>query len=217
MAGRGASVAVLAEWAKNKNAPAHLIELAFDAAEGGPVYMTDAARNIIWNSHNYIGLGQLLGFSGMTESMELRIADVTLELSGVDQTLISQILRKQYIDRVLTVHQMFFDGVDALIVDPVAVHSGRIDEPTISEDPDSGKCVVSLASRDQFADFEKPSGRHTNSHDQNIWFPSDRSFDRLAQLNNMTFTWGHIKEAPATGLGAAVTRLIYSDFWSPDI
>jgi hypothetical protein len=85
-----------------------------------------------------------------------------------------------------------------------------MDEPRIAEDPDAGKCVVQVASRDQFADFEKLSGRHTNPHDQNIWFPTDRAFDKLAQLNSQAFTWGHIKEEPATGLGAAVTRGLYS-------
>jgi hypothetical protein len=91
-----------------------------------------------------------------------------------------------------------------------------MDEPRIVEDPEAGKCVVQVASRDQFADFEKLAGRHTNPHDQNIWFPFDRAFDKLAQLNNQSFTWGHIKEPAATGLGASITRLIYSPN-NPDI
>lgn len=207
---RGVSAAVQAEWAKAANAPAHLLEVRFDSADGGSVYLTDAYRPIVWNSNTYSAAGDLLSFGGLTESLELRVADITVELAGVNQSFIAAFLQRQYIDRRVLIHQIFFDGSDALIVDPFAIHDGRMDEPRIVEDPDAGKCVVQVASRDQFADFEKLSGRHTNPHDQNITFPNDRAFDKLAQLNNQPFTWGHLKELPATGLGAAATRLIYS-------
>jgi hypothetical protein len=38
--------AVQAEWAKSQNAPCHLVELQFDAADGGTVYITDSYRTI---------------------------------------------------------------------------------------------------------------------------------------------------------------------------
>jgi hypothetical protein len=207
---RGASAAVQAEWAKAANAPAHLLEVRFDAGDGGSVYLTDSYRSVIWGGNTYVGVGQLLGFSGLTESLELRVADITVELSGVDQSFIATFLQRKYIDRRLLINKAFFDATDTLVIDPFAIHDGRMDEPRIVEDPEAGKCVVQVASRDQFADFEKLSGRHTNPHDQNIFFPMDRGFDKLAQLNSTPFVWGHIKEPPATGLGAAATRLIYS-------
>jgi hypothetical protein len=34
---------------------------------------------------------------------------------------------------------MFFDQTnEALMVDPVAIHDGRMDEPALAEDPDGG-------------------------------------------------------------------------------
>jgi hypothetical protein len=50
---RGASAAVQAEWAKAQNAPAHLVELQFDVADGGTVYVTDSYRTISYGGNSY--------------------------------------------------------------------------------------------------------------------------------------------------------------------
>lgn len=190
---RGSSAAVQAEWAKTQNEPAHLVEVRFDAADGGSVYLTDSWRNVVYNGNTYAALGHMLGFEGLVESVDLRITDLTLRLSGVDQTWISIVLSKQYIDRRLLLYQMFFDQTtEQLIVSPVVIHDGRMDEPTIDEDPATGKCVVQIKARDQFADFERLSGRHTNPNDQNLLFPNDRAFDMNARLVGRRFElmWG---------------------------
>jgi hypothetical protein len=189
---RGASAAVQAEWAKAQNAPAHLVELQFDVADGGTVYVTDSYRTISYGGNNYTALGALLDFAGVSESVELRIADAVLTLQGVDQTYIAAILQRQYLYRRLLVYKAFMGTADVLIVDPFAIHDGRLDEPKIDEDPDSGKCIVQLRSHDQFADFERVAGRHTNPNDQALWFPNDRAFDQIAALaaQQQKFTWG---------------------------
>lgn len=210
---RGVSAAVQSAWASDKNSPAHLIALRFDASDGGPLLMTDSYRNIIWNGELYFALGHFLNFSGLTETFELRVADVTVELSGVDSSRIAIFLQRKYLHRQLVINKLFLDAGQQLVVDPFPIHDGRMDEPRISEEPDSGRAVIEVASRDQFSDFERLSGRHINSTDQKKFFPNDRSFDQLAVFNQQAFIWGRLREPPATGLGAALTRLVYSDFW----
>ena len=193
MSGRGASVAVLAELALQANQPAHLFELRFDATDGGTLYFTDSYRAITWNNQIYSAGGHLISFSGLTESAELRIADVKGQLSGVDQTMIAQILLKQYLDRRLLIYKAFFDeATQAIKVDPFPIHDGRMDEPTIDEDPGTGKSIVQITSHDQFADFERRAGRHTNPADQNLHFPNDRCFDLMAQNagSQVVTVWG---------------------------
>lgn len=199
MAARGASAAVQAEWAKSANEPAHLVEVRLDAADGGTVYLTDSWRAVSYAGNVYSGLGQMLGFDGLVEAVDMRVTDLSFRLSGVDQSWVSIVLSKQYIDRRLLIYQMFFDQTnEQLIVNPVVIHDGRMDEPTIEEDPASGKCVVTISSRDQFADFERLSGRHTNPNDQNLFFPNDRAFDMNAQLvgQRLQVLWG---AAPRNG------------------
>lgn len=207
---RNASAAVQSAWASSANRPAHLLAVHFDAADGGSVYLNDTPRHLSYEGNTYAGAGHLLNFGGLTESFELRVADVTIELSGVDQSFIAIFLTRQFVDRRLVLSQFFLDASLAVIASPVVIHDGRMDEPRFVEDPESGKCIVQVASRDQFVDFEKLSGRHTNPHDQKVFFPDDRAFDHLAVRNSLSFNWGHIKEPPATGLGAALTRLVSS-------
>lgn len=207
---RGASAAVQAQWAAWQNSPLHLAELAFDSADGGSLYITDAYKPVVWNSNTYAAVGHFLNFSGLQESMDLRVSDLTFQLSGVDQAYIAVFSQRKYIDRRLVINQAFFGTADALVVDPFPIHDGRMDFPRFVLDPDGGTATIDVASKDEFADFERLSGRHTNPHDQNVWFANDRSFDKLAQINAGSFVWGHIKEPPATGLGAALTRLVYS-------
>jgi hypothetical protein len=196
MSGRGASVAVLAELAAAQNQPAHLFEFRFDVADGGTLYFTDSYRTISWSGNTYTAAGHLLSFSGLTESAELRITDVKGQLSGVDQTMIAQILTKQYMDRRVLIYKVMFNtATQAIIVDPFPIHDGRMDEPSLQEDPDTGKSIVQITSHDQFVDFERKMGRHTNPADQNLFFPTDRSFDLVAQNagSQITITWGAVR------------------------
>lgn len=208
---RGASAAMQAEWAKSQNAPVHLLEVDFDAADGGPVYLTDAHKPLSWNGQTWSGLGHLLDFSGAAEAMPLRVSSAAVKLSGVDQLYLAVFQQRQFIDRRLALYLGFLDAAnDAVIADPIAIHDGRIDAWGMDEDPRPGSLTLTVTSRDSFADFERLSGRHTNSTDQNILFPNDRTFDKLAQISMQSFVWGHLKEPPATGFGAALTRFVYS-------
>jgi hypothetical protein len=156
-------------------------ECAFDAGDGGTVYLTDSYRAVSYGGNTYGAGGHLLGFSGLAESSaELRIRELTLSLSGVDQTWVSIVLSKQYIGRraaasarCSTTRRPSSDGR------PGALPRRPMEEPRVDDDP-SGKCVVTITSRDQFADFERRNGRHTNANDQNMWFPNDRAFDLFA-------------------------------------
>lgn len=196
MSGRGATAAWLAELAASSNQPAHLCELRFDAADGGSLYLSDAYKAFVFGGQTYTSGGHLLGFSGLTESAELRIADVTLELSGVDQTIVSAALTKNYLHRRALIWKLLIDRTtEGLILNPVLIHDGRMDGMTSDEDPISGRHIVKVSSKDQFADFERLAGRHTNPNDQNIWFPNDRAFDLNAQLagSQTTVTWGAVR------------------------
>lgn len=205
MTARGASAAVQTQWGSASNRPGHLCQIQLDAGDGGTVYLTDYSRAVSWGGNSYIAGGHLLGFQGLTESADLRVRDVQVTLSGVDQSWISTILAKQYFKRPLLIYQAFFDSSDAVIVDPVLIHSGFMEDPRVEEDPGAGTCTVTIVSRDQFSDFERPSGRHTNSNDQRLYFSGDPSFDMWAQiaLAQRQFIWG-VPSGASSGVSVGV-------------
>lgn len=206
MSARGASASVITEWGKSQNRPAHLCQVQLDAGDGGTVYLTNYSRAVSWGGNSYVAGGHLLGFQGLAESADLRVRDVQVTLSGVDQSWISTILAKQYFKRPLLIYQALFDSGDAVIVDPVLIHSGFMEDPRIEENPPQGTCTVTIVSRDQFSDFERPSGRHTNSNDQKLYFSADQSFDMWAQLAvaQRQFIWG-VPTGANSGAGAGAS------------
>lgn len=206
MSARGASAAVLTEWAKASNIPAHLVQVQLDSGDGGTVYMTNFHRAVSWGGNSYVAGGHLLGFSGLAESADLRVRDVQVSLAGVDQVWVANILLKQYFKRPLLIYQALFDQTtDAVIVDPVLIHSGYMEDPRSEEDPVAGTHTVTIVSRDQFSDFERLTGRHTNSNDQKLYFAGDTSFDLWAQLalQQRQFIWGATSQA-GSGVGVGV-------------
>lgn len=185
MADRGASSAALAEIAKSANEPVHLFELYLD---GQTVRLTDAYRTISWNANDYIAAGQLIGFDGLEESTRVEVTQARVSLSGVLQDNIALVMSNNYIDRRLVIYKAFLSGA-GVVIDPIAIFDGRCDAPTIDEDPDSGKCTVTIAASQHWVDFERIPGRHTNDAEQQIHYPGDKGFQFVSNLNR-EIKWG---------------------------
>ena len=183
---RGSSSAFQTEVAKSNNRPVHLVEVYFDDET---VYMTDAFKDITYNSNNYIAVGHFMGFSDIEEAAEVIVSSVTLSLSGVDQVWISRVLNKAYIDRTVKIYTAFLDDAQALIVDPVLIFEGRMDTPAIQEDPESGKSSVSVSATNSWVDFSRKTGRHTNHEEQQIHFAGDKGFEFASEIVK-DITWG---------------------------
>jgi hypothetical protein len=186
MANRGATSAYLTELAKSQNQPFHLVAIDFDDT---PIYITDAWTNITWDGHVFSALGHFLGFSDIEESLELQVANLTAQLSGVDQSLVSAVLTENYIDRPLRIYKGFLDANMAVVADPVLIFAGRMDAPVIEENPDDGTCTVSVSASNAWVDFERKSGRHTNHEEQQIFFPGDKGFEFVSEITS-EITWG---------------------------
>lgn len=183
---RGSSSAFQTEVAKSNNRPVHLVEVYFDDET---VYMTDAFKDITYNSNNYIAVGHFMGFSDIEEAAEVIVSSVTLSLSGVDQVWISRVLNKAYIDRTVKIYTAFLDDAQALIVNPVLIFEGRMDTPAIQEDPESGKSSVSVSATNSWVDFSRKTGRHTNHEEQQIHFAGDKGFEFASEIVK-DITWG---------------------------
>ena len=183
---RGATPAIVAELGKSQNQPFHLVEVLFDTV---PAYMTDAWTTIVWDGKTYLALGNFIGFSDIEESSDLQVAGITVQLSGVNQTMISAVLAENYIDRQVIIRKGFFDANMAVIADPVIIFDGRMDSPVIEENPDEGTCTVGITATNAWVDFERKSGRHTNHEEQQIFFPGDLGFQYSSEVVT-DIVWG---------------------------
>jgi hypothetical protein len=177
MSDRGMSAAVLTEIAKSQNQPFHLIEVYFDS---GTIYMTDSFKDISWNSKTYLAAGSFLTFSDINEQNAITVSDIDVQLSGVDRTFMVTILSENFIDRELIIRKGFLNTSSAVIVDPIIVYSGKMDQPTIVESGET--CTVSVKVANLFVDFLKSNGRFTNNESQKLHFPNDNGFAYAYQI-----------------------------------
>ena len=186
MSDRGMSASVKTETAKAANRPFHLVAIEFSDET---LYLTDSYKTIAFGGHDYTALGHLLGFSDIEETAELQVASMTGSLSGVNQTFISSFLSKDYLNRPIKVYKGFLDANEVVLADPVLIFDGRMDRPVIEEDSDSGDSVVTVTATNQWSDFERTPGRHTNHEEQQIWFSGDKGFAFASEVVK-DIVWG---------------------------
>ena len=171
---------------------ADLVEIHLSTA----VYLTNSFIDLSYDSdtapdtgaNNYTAQGQFLALGNVDESRDLRVGSMTLAFTAVDFTTLAYVLNNEYIDRRVVLYRAVLS--DDYTIDSTKVFQyfdGRIKEFAISEAPTSAMLSLSVGS--QFADYEKLSGRRTNSDSQQRFFANDVGFEFAPQIQT-DIKWG---------------------------
>ena len=172
---RGLSTAVNNELATDKLNPVTLLYLNI----GSGYRFTDHYKDITYDSNTYSASSLFIKTSGVSESSEVDITNLTLEFTGVDQTILSLLLSGNYMDKEVEVYKGFMDANQALIADPFLLFKGRVESFNLDEDLTSSDVQIVVASH--WADFDKIKGRKTNTNSQQLYFAGDLGFDYASQ------------------------------------
>jgi hypothetical protein len=119
----------------------------------------------------------------------MQIPTVSITLSAVDQSWIAVALTKEYIDRTVRTYKAFIDYANGVVSDPLLIFDGRMDAMPIQDDPDGGTCTIAVSATNQWSDFERRPGRHTNNNEQQALFAGDKFFEFAGQANR-EIKWG---------------------------
>ncbi len=192
-----------AEAAAAVNQPVHLVSVELGCSFGkqigsqsvceawggswtAPIYLTDYTRKLEWDGNEWLAAGGFLSVGDIAETIDMQIGTVSVALSGVDQSMLSIFLSKEFIDRPLRIWTGFITG-NQLTITPVELFKGYISSVSINDSPDSTGITVSA--QNHFADFEKTSGRFTNNADMEKHHSGDTSF-KYASSNMKEIRWG---------------------------
>lgn len=171
---RGIGQSVIDELAKDAFTMAHIITIDFSTK----LYLTDHSHNITYGGDEYAASAHILSVSDVNEVSSPSASTFTLNLSGVEQSLIAILLSENYIDREVVVDMVVLDSDGGVIGQPINMHNGRIDGFAIKDDDSSSQINLSVASH--WSDFSKESGRRTNHASQQIHFAGDQGFEFAA-------------------------------------
>jgi hypothetical protein len=169
--------------------PLILVEALFDSnAPSSYLYLWNGVGSLTYDSKTYVGAGNLLSISTVSENVELRASGITVQLSGISDPLLAKAKTENYQGRELVVKLGGFDSNDSVIASPTIVFSGFMDTMTINESGTTGVIAVTVENR--LIEFEKTRVRRYTDNDQRIDHPSDDGLEYVSQIQEKAIVWG---------------------------
>lgn len=184
MTTRDLTAAVETAFAGTNFRPVFLIELRFGS---GTVYLNNLDFNVNYGGHTWLGAGRVGAISAVEEGEDLQAFGVSLQLSGVDPSLLAIALTEDYQGRTALISLALLGDDYQVIEAPVQVYRGRMDTMPI----EAGQTAsIALQLEGRLVDFERPRVRRYNSEDQKIVHPTDEFFQYVPQMVSKELYWG---------------------------
>jgi len=159
--------------------PFYAVEMNFDTS---PVRFWTGYGERTIRSDTYIGTGNLLSISGLEEVNDISAKRITLQLSGIDATLVSLALQEPYQRRECKV---YFGTTDSTTIE---VFSGLMDVMTIEDGGDTS--TISLTVESKLVRLEKASNRRYTEANHQSRHPNDTFFSYVSGLQDRDVIWG---------------------------
>ena len=184
--GRALHSVITDELAKGGFKFCHLVKLSLNST----YYYTDAQVDVSDGTNNYLTNAFMQGFSDVKEEGKMTTSSMTLKLSGVNQTFISEILNYGYIHKEVLIYKAFLNDTNVVLSSGsnkaiFVVFKGNIAGFSLKDDSSSSE--VKFKVQNHWAYFSRIAGRITTPESQNQygWTYTDKGFDWMTQVNDM--------------------------------
>jgi len=198
---------VLEELSSKVLEPFFTVELDFDSE---PLYMWTGYGNLIIGDKTYLGAGQLLNISSVSETTEMEAKGATITVSGIPSSFLSLALQEPYQGRecriffAVVVNEelllesggfMLTEAGDIILTEASGIQlteifSGELDQMNIEESVDTA--VISVTGENVLVKLERPVVRRFTNEDQKSRFPNDRGLEFVAALQDKDILWGRV-------------------------
>ena len=179
-----------------------------------PLYFWSGLGDLTIGTVTYLGAGNLLNISTMTETTDTQAANATVSLSGISQAMLSVALTTKYHGRIARIKFGMTRMNEAFLLretsgyilqesgallsvssgDSEALTTlfvGYMDQMTIEEGPETSFITMALESK--LVDLERPRPIRYTSEGQRIRFPNsspDKAFEYINSLQDKPVMWG---------------------------
>jgi hypothetical protein len=160
---------------------------------------SDYHKTLSLNGTNYTGLGQLLSITNTTHNLRAAPDDISISISGIPAGNISDILDNRVKGSSIKVYRAFFDSNTGellnIVGNPAGKFQGVVSNFEISDDLEMGDDVGAVSLTLTCTSVvgllnNKITGRRTNPIDQELFYPGDKSMDRVPSLAKSNFNFG---------------------------
>lgn len=170
--------------------PAIFCEITFLS---GPIYLWTGYGDILWNSIVWRGVGALGTVSVVEEGANVQARGIVLTLSGIDPTVLSNVLDEACQELPVILWMALFDGSFAMIPSPVIIWSGQADQPTV--EVSSVTATVSFTCESRLLEMNVSVERRRTNDDQQLVALGDVGLQWVVSVQEQQITWG-IANAP---------------------
>lgn len=161
---------------------------------------TDRMVSTSLEGDTYVGLGKLVSMSGSTSELRASSNDLTITISGVPDTSISEIINSRIKGSAVTVYRGLYDAssgtfLSSVTGNPVIRFKGFVNNISLEEDYDvenriSSNTIVFTCSNIVDIFENKIAGRKTNPSSNKKFFSTDISMDKVPNLTSTEFDFG---------------------------
>lgn len=168
-----------------------LVRMGFDS---GDVLAAGAPWPILWDwdgdtvDETFIGVGQLGKVSRLAESADVRPWSISLELSGIDPSLVSIAMAEHYQGRDLRVWRAFLNqSTHAIVGVPKLEFRGRMDTMNLKL---GVTATITVTGHSRLSDWDRPRTRRYTNEDQQALWPGDKGQEFTAGTAEKELVWG---------------------------
>jgi hypothetical protein len=154
------------------------VDLAFSAAN---VTVWTGLGNITFASTTFVGTGEILGISPVTENGAVQANGLNISFNGLDSALVSTALTENYQGRSAKVYLGCITEAYAVVADPYLLFSGRMD--------DGERANIQVSCESRLVDLNRAKVRRYTQVDQQTEFSGDKGLDFISSLQEKSIRW----------------------------
>jgi hypothetical protein len=151
-------------------------------------YVWSGAGNLVYGGNTYRGVGSFGKLGDISEGTDVKAYGTTIQLSGIDPTLLAESLTDIQIGAPATIYFALVDANCNILGAPYPLFVGTMDKPTVQQAPDTITITISLENK--LSNLQRATQRRYTAADQNLQYPDDSAFDYVEILNDQALRWG---------------------------
>jgi hypothetical protein len=175
------------------------IQLYTDAGTAIPQYFNNGGMNLNATSTLtgsdvvYTAQGDFIAFSSFSETMDTKVGQFQIQLTGLNTDLVNKISLNNTEGRKVIIKKAFLNPSTFQIIDvPIEVYTGYIFNFAVTEN--SKTVSLNLTCSNLFSDFERTNGRRTNNWSNWLFqgVKYDKCMDKAGYVGQSEFLWGRL-------------------------